>query len=44
MADGVTILDAMGDPMLFGPWFRDQASWSAWQAFLAALFALPMDD
>lgn len=40
----VTILDAMGDPNLFGPWFRDPATWAAWRAFLAALFGLPMDD
>lgn len=39
----MTILDAMRDPALFGPWF-DPASWRAWSAFLAALFALPMSD
>ena len=42
--EAVTILDAMGDPNLFGPWFRDPATWRAWRAFLAALFGLPMDD
>ena len=36
------ILDAIDDPNLFRPWFRNQASWSAWRAFLAALFAQPM--
>ena len=40
----VTILDAMGDPNLFAPWFRDPETWAAWRAFLAALFGLPMDD
>ena len=40
---GVSILDARGDPNLFAPWFRDAETWSAWRAFLAALFALPMD-
>jgi hypothetical protein len=39
----ITILDAMDDPKLFGPWFRGP-SWDAWRAFLAALFALPMTD
>jgi hypothetical protein len=40
----VTLIDAMADPNLFAPWFRDPASWSAWRAFLSALFALPMLD
>ena len=31
-------------PKGFGPAFRDKATWSAWFAFLAALFALPMSD
>ena len=40
----VTLIDAMADSNLFAPWFRDPASWSAWRAFLSALFALPMTD
>jgi hypothetical protein len=36
------ILDAMGDPNLFRPWFKDMKTWVAWRAFLAALFGLPM--
>jgi len=36
-----TIIDAMRDPALFGPWFKGD-SWTAWRAFLAALFGLPM--
>src|SRR5262245_58300714 len=38
----LSILDVMGDPALFGPWFTPATSWRAWQAFLAALFGLPM--
>ena len=36
------ILDAIRDPHLFGPWFKWSKTWTAWFAFLAALFALPM--
>lgn len=39
----MNLLDAMDDPALFGPHFRG-ASWTAWRAFLAALFALPLGD
>jgi hypothetical protein len=39
----VTILDAMHDPALFGPWFEQRASWRAWEVFLAALLGLPLD-
>ncbi len=38
----ITIIDAIGDDKLFARWFRDRATWAAWRAFLAALFALPM--
>lgn len=38
------ILKACRDPNLFAPWFKDVATWQAWFAFLAALFALPMTD
>lgn len=40
----MTILEAMHDPALFGPWFKDRESWHAWEAFLAALFGLPIDE
>ena len=40
----MNILDAIADPKVFGAAFRDKATWSAWFAFLAALFALPMSD
>lgn len=39
----MTILQAIPDPQLFAPHFRDRATWAGWLAFLAALFALPMD-
>src|SRR5258707_1350712 len=35
-----SILDAKNSPEMFGPYFRG-GSWAAWDAFLAALFALP---
>jgi hypothetical protein len=38
----MNLLDAIEDPKLFGPWFRDRTTWAAWFAFIAALFALPM--
>lgn len=38
------ILAAIADAKLFAPWFRNAATWAGWRAFLAALFALPMDE
>jgi hypothetical protein len=38
----VTLLDAVDDPHLFGPWFRDPRSWRAWRVVIKALFGLPM--
>jgi hypothetical protein len=38
----MNLLEAMQDPNLFGPWFKDRATWAAWTAFIAALFGLPM--
>src|SRR5437016_5769258 len=40
----LTILDAVAHPKIFRPWFKDEASWTAWRAFLAALYGLPMSD
>jgi hypothetical protein len=40
----VNILQAMADPKLFKPWFKNPETWEAWTAFLACLFNLPMDD
>lgn len=37
-----TLIDCIHDPNLFAPWFKDATTWSAWLAFIAALFALPM--
>ncbi len=38
----ISILDAFDDPQLFGRQFKGE-SWSAWRAFLAALFGLGLD-
>lgn len=38
----MNILQAIDDPALFAPWFRDKVTWSGWRAFLAAQFGLPM--
>jgi hypothetical protein len=40
----MTLLEAIADPLLFQPWFRDAGTWSAWRTFLSALFALPIED
>ncbi|MGU3449702.1 hypothetical protein [Methylobacterium sp. 391_Methyba4] len=40
----MNLLQAMRDPKLFGPWFKDETTWAAWRAFLGALFGLPMSD
>jgi len=42
MRADLTLLDCISDPKLFAPWFKDRSSWSAWFAFLKALFGLPM--
>jgi len=39
----VNLLDAVRDRNLFAAWF-DRGDWTAWCAFIAALFGLPMDD
>jgi hypothetical protein len=40
----VNILEAIDDPKLFKPWFKDPETWKAWRAFLCALFSLPMSE
>ena len=42
MKRAITLLDAIGDPKLFAPWFKRRSSWNNWFVFLAALFALPL--
>ena len=44
MSAEFTILDAIDDPEIWKPWFKKPETWVAWRAFLAALFALPMND
>jgi hypothetical protein len=39
----LTLLQAIRDPNLFGPWFKDQATWEPWFAFIAALFGLGLE-
>jgi hypothetical protein len=38
----ITLLDLLHHRDAFRPWFRDEAQWGAWRAFLAALYGLPM--
>lgn len=40
----MNIIDAMRDPNLFAPFFRNLASWAAWIVLLKAIFVLPMAD
>jgi hypothetical protein len=40
----VNILDAIAHPKIFKPWFKDEASWSAWRVFLCALYGVSMSD
>jgi hypothetical protein len=41
--ESLSILDAMDDPAIFGRHFQKD-SWSSWRGFLAALFALKVDE
>jgi len=40
----VNLLQAIDDPKLFAPWFRDRTTWAPWRAFIATLFAHALDD
>ncbi len=39
----MNILETIDDKNLFRPWFKSPETWTAWRAFLAALFGLTMD-
>ncbi|HQT89609.1 MAG TPA: hypothetical protein PK677_13840 [Acidiphilium sp.] len=41
--NALDILASLDDPNLFAPHFKE-GTWTAWRAFLAALFGLPMTD
>jgi hypothetical protein len=38
-----TIIDALNDRLLFGPWFADKTLWGPWITFLKALFNIRMN-
>lgn len=40
----INIIQAMGDADFFGNLFKDLGTWTAWQAFLKALFGLEMNE
>ncbi len=40
----MTILDAVRDPILFKPLFRDLSSWKSWMVVLQAIFGLEMTE
>ena len=40
----MSIIEAIQDPHLFKPLFKDLATWASWQTFLKALFGLPMSE
>jgi hypothetical protein len=40
----VTILDAIQDPNLFHPFFKDPDTWRYWFVVLKAIFGLPMTE
>jgi hypothetical protein len=39
-----SIIDAIDDPLLFQPWFKDRSTWAAWFVFLRCLFGLKLAD
>jgi hypothetical protein len=38
----ISLLQAIDDRNLFGPWFKDRTTWASWFVFLRALFGLPL--
>jgi hypothetical protein len=43
-SERLTLLDAIADPKLFAPFFKDPESWLSWRSLIAAAFGLPMTD
>ena len=41
-APTISIIEAMADPNIWQPWFRNADNWTGWRAFLKALFGLPL--
>jgi phage terminase large subunit-like protein len=42
VAVDATILEVIRNQDLWKPWFKDTASWEAWEIFLGAMFGLPL--
>jgi hypothetical protein len=40
----LSILDVCNDPDLFGPWFKDRATWAAWFVFLKVMYGIQIDE
>jgi hypothetical protein len=40
----MNVIEAIHDPHLFRPLFKDLETWRSWEVFLKSLFALPMGD
>jgi hypothetical protein len=38
----LNIIEAACDPNLFGPFFKDEQTWSGWRTFLKVLFGIPL--
>lgn len=41
---GLSIIQVIEDPDLFGPLFKHQETWTGWKTFLKGLFGLGMDE
>ncbi len=40
----ISIIAACQDEAIFGPWFKDRETWTAWFAFLKVMFGLALED
>src|SRR5437867_11948535 len=38
-----TIIDAITDPLIFGPWYTPLANWRPWLVAIKAIYGLKMD-